>query len=96
MTFLVEVVSQSLINKMTSSNLSIVFGPNLLWPQGKWKMNGWMDGSIDLFWRGFVMIVPKLPSYSMSSGAPANLSAMQHINNFTLLLLDHYDDIFVR
>ena len=35
MTFLVEVVSQSLINKMTSSNLSIVFGPNLLWPQGR-------------------------------------------------------------
>jgi len=62
MTFLVEVASQSLMNKMTSSNLSIVFGPNLLWPQG----------------------------------APANLSAMQHINNFTLLLLDHYDDIFVR
>jgi len=62
MTFLVEVVSQSSLNKMTSSNLSIVFGPNLLWPQG----------------------------------APANLSAMQHINNFTLLLLDHYDDIFVR
>ena len=33
-TFLVEVVSQSVINKMTSSNLSIVFGPNLLWPEG--------------------------------------------------------------
>ena len=34
--------------------------------------------------------------YSDFSGAPANLSAMQHINNFTLLLLDHFDDIFVR
>jgi len=62
LTFLTEVVSNAHINKMTSSNLSIVFGPNLLWPQG----------------------------------APANLSAMQHINNFTLLLLDHFDEIFLR
>ena len=35
-------------------------------------------------------------TFDLISGAPANLSAMQHINNFTLLLLDHYDDIFVR
>nr|XP_022293060.1 rho GTPase-activating protein 8-like isoform X9 [Crassostrea virginica] len=32
---LTEVVDHSAINKMNSSNLAIVFGPNLLWPKGQ-------------------------------------------------------------
>ncbi|XP_069131577.1 rho GTPase-activating protein 1-like isoform X2 [Argopecten irradians] len=33
--FLTEIVAHSEENKMTSMNLSIVFGPNLLWPKGQ-------------------------------------------------------------
>lgn len=32
---LTEVVDHSAMNKMNSSNLAIVFGPNLLWPKGQ-------------------------------------------------------------
>ncbi|KFM71917.1 Rho GTPase-activating protein 68F, partial [Stegodyphus mimosarum] len=33
--FLVKVVDRSDLNKMTASNLAIVFGPNLLWARNK-------------------------------------------------------------
>ncbi|KAJ8315025.1 hypothetical protein KUTeg_007175 [Tegillarca granosa] len=33
--FLTEVVDHSEQNKMTAMNLSVVFGPNLLWPKGQ-------------------------------------------------------------
>lgn len=35
MEFLIKVVDRSDLNKMTASNLAIVFGPNLLWAQNK-------------------------------------------------------------
>lgn len=33
--FLVKVMDRSDLNKMTASNLAIVFGPNLLWSKSK-------------------------------------------------------------
>lgn len=50
------------VNKMSSTNLSIVFGPNLLW----------------------------------SRNDIASLNSMSEINRFTLLLMDNYNDIFVK
>lgn len=35
MKFLVKVMDRSDLNKMTASNLAIVFGPNLLWSKNK-------------------------------------------------------------
>ncbi|XP_074644826.1 rho GTPase-activating protein 8-like isoform X2 [Tubulanus polymorphus] len=59
--FLTMVKENSEKNKMTSQNLAIVFGPNLIWPRSQ-----------------------------------ASLTAMGHINAFTKLLLDYYEEIFVK
>lgn len=42
--FLVKVMDHSEFNKMTASNLAIVFGPNLLWSN---KTNQTLDSSLD-------------------------------------------------
>ena len=42
--FLVKVMDHSEFNKMTVSNLAIVFGPNLLWSN---KTNQTLDSSLD-------------------------------------------------
>ena len=47
---------------MSSTNLSIVFGPNLLWSQNE----------------------------------VATLNSMSEINRFTLFIIDHYRDIFIK
>jgi hypothetical protein len=47
---------------MNSTNLSIVFGPNLLWSQSE----------------------------------VGTLNLMNEINRFTMLIIDHYSDIFVK
>ena len=57
-----KVTAHSESNKMTSTNLSIVFGPNLLWSQNE----------------------------------VATLNSMSEINRFTLLLIDHYTEIFTK
>ncbi|KAK3600400.1 hypothetical protein CHS0354_026630 [Potamilus streckersoni] len=59
--FLVEVAAHSEKNRMTSANLAIVFGPNLIWPKGQ-----------------------------------ASLSAMNHLNTFAHILIDHFDELFTR
>ncbi|XP_078663300.1 rho GTPase-activating protein 8-like isoform X1 [Branchiostoma floridae x Branchiostoma belcheri] len=60
--FLEEVILYSEENKMTAQNLSIVFGPNLLW----------------------------------STNQAASLTSLGPINMFTLRLLEHHQELFIR
>jgi Rho GTPase-activating protein 1 len=60
--FLTKVTLYEEENKMNSTNLSIVFGPNLLWSQSE----------------------------------VGTLNLMNEINRFTMLIIDHYSDIFVK
>lgn len=59
--FLCDVVERSEKNKMTDTNLAIVFGPNLMW-----------------------------------SKSQASLTSMGHVNSCALLLISHYDKLFIK
>ena len=57
-----QVADHGTVNKMTASNLAIVFGPNLIW----------------------------------STNEVASLMHLGEINSFTVLLIEHYDKVFVK
>ena len=57
-----QVADHGTINKMTASNLAIIFGPNLIW----------------------------------STNEVASLMHLGEINSFTVMLIEHYDKVFVK
>ena len=57
-----QVADHGAFNKMTASNLAIVFGPNLIW----------------------------------STNEVASLMHLGEINSFTMMLIEHFDKIFVK
>ena len=57
-----QVADYETVNKMTTSNLAIVFGPNLIW----------------------------------STNEVASLMHLGEINSFTMMLIEHFDKIFVK
>jgi hypothetical protein len=90
-TFLREVAAKSDVNRMTASNLAIVFGPNLLWSR---------DATANIEGEGVCCLLVHFLSMGAfePSGSSTCIShpsaAMGHINQFSQYLINHYETSF--